>query len=79
MMLKQGELRKLAIKRKKWDETMAPFDIWWKKVKRELARDWKYMMNWLFFYQTKDKGEKALHIMAVIAVDLIILRVFGII
>jgi hypothetical protein len=39
----------------------------------------KYMINWYFFHKAKKSGDKALHIFAVILVDLLLLRVFGLV
>lgn len=75
----KSEERKLAAKKRGWDEDLRGFDRDARRIKCEIKRDWKFMLKWLFFYQSKDKGEQALHIFEILAVDLIILRVFGLI
>lgn len=47
----------------------------WKFVKREYKR----FMEWYFFYKADSKGDKALHIIGVLILDLFILRFFGLI
>lgn len=75
-MLKRSERKRLEAKVRDWDEGLRGFNIWWRKVKRECRICMNMIFNWYFFYQAKGKGDKALHIIAWLMVNLALLRIF---
>jgi hypothetical protein len=72
----KGETRRLEAKIKEFDEIARPSDLWLARKKRGFRKTMKYIFNWYFFYKGKDRAE---HIIMVFIIDLIILRIFGVI
>jgi hypothetical protein len=46
---------------------------------KEIKRDSKYMMKWYLFYQPKSNSDRIWHFIQVVIVDVILLRIFGLI
>lgn len=76
-MPKKSEIRSLKLKEKEWDKSL---DEWhklcakrWKKIRKMID----LIFNWYFFYKPEDKGDKALHIINWIFVNIIIARIFN--
>jgi hypothetical protein len=74
-----NEDRKLEAKKREWVEELREWNKQKRKWWRGFLKEMKKAFDWLFFYKAEDDGDKALHILYVISVDLIILRAFGII
>jgi uncharacterized membrane protein YkvA (DUF1232 family) len=78
MMTKREQYR-IAVQKKRWDEEMRPIDKWLKWVWREIKIYFKMIINWYLFYKPKDTTEKIWHLIMVALVDILLLRLFGLI
>ena len=77
--MNRRERHNIAIKKREWERDMRPINAWWKKQRREIKSYTKLVINWYLFYQPKDTTDKIWHLMLVIIVDVMALRVFGLI
>jgi len=78
-MTKRSEAQRIRFKKEHWDEALAGFDKWWRKTWKETKKMMNIIFDWYFFYQSKNAGEKAMHIIMWILVTLTGLRVLGLI
>lgn len=74
-MLNRSEAQRLRVKKRRWDEALVEWNRSWHKFVKEFKIYMKMIFDWYFFYQAKSKGEKALHIIMWVLVNLTALRI----
>jgi len=76
-MLKSEE-RKLEAKKREWDEGLREWGKrkhkWWRECRKEMRK----AFNWYFFYEARDDGDRAYHIIMWLSVNIVVLRALGI-
>ncbi len=77
--MRKNEQKRFEAKLREWDEDYRVFRQKTGWFFKRFNYYKKYMINWYFFYTPEDKGDKSWHVMGVILIDIIILRVFGLI
>lgn len=46
---------------------------------KEIKRDYKKMLSFMLFYKPKDNADKYWHLLEIICIDVVLLKVFGLI
>lgn len=75
-MSRTSENKRIEAKKQEWDEALAEFNSSLRKAYKELLKDLRIMINWMFFYQPKNKDDRWWHLLEVACVIIILLNIF---
>ena len=75
----KSEDRKLEAKKREWSEGLREWDKQKRKFWRGCVKEMKKAFNWYFFYQAKNDGDRAYHIIMWLTINIIVLKALGII
>ena len=77
--LTKSEIRKLEAKKREWAKGLREWNAKKRKFLKNCKKEMKKAFNWYFFYQPKDDGDRAYHIIMWVTLTFIFLRALEII
>lgn len=75
----KSEERQLEAKKREWKEGRREWDKQQRRFLRGCQKEMKKAFNWYFFYEAKDNGDRAYHILMWLALNFIFWKALGVI